>query len=180
VGARAAERGAATILLIVGSLLLASAAAGYLAALPDLTAAEGGELAGDATLWVMFVVVPQVVGGLLALLVAWLLWAGRPGGRVLALVWVAVGAMASAMTYVATGNALGAVRMIVVEAATGWWVSWPQLAITTADGSTYYARIDAATFWIPVAVAVATLAVLALVIAAAIAQARNERLALPE
>jgi hypothetical protein len=163
------DRAAAAILAFVGVGLLGGAAATFAIAAPFLLGAEGEHIAGDATPWVMIVSLPQAIGALLTLLAAWLLWNGRPGGATLALVWVGLAGLATGMTYVATGNILSAVRMIVVESAHGWSVDWPTLAIATPDQGTYYSRLDDVTFWLPAFVALGALIVAGLLLTGSIA-----------
>jgi hypothetical protein len=162
------DRAAAVIFAIVGVALLSSAAVTLAHALPAILGAEGEHIAGDAGLFVMVVAVPQAVGGLIALLGARLLWHGSPGGVALALLWVSLAGLASAITFIATGNILSAVRMILVESG-GWSVSWPGLEIYPASGGTWYSQLDDVTFWIPAVAAVGAVLVACLLLAGWIA-----------
>jgi hypothetical protein len=139
--------------------------------LPDLLGAEGEHMAGDAALYAMLVVVPLAIGGLVALLAARLLWRTNPVGVALALAWVAIAGLCCAIAYIATGNFLSAVRMIVVEAA-GWSVGWPELRLYTDEG-TYYSRLDDVTFWLPLVAAVAVVVVSCLLLAGRLAVGRT-------
>ena len=58
------------------------------------TLAEGGHLAGDTWWMVISLGIPVVIGGLLALPPAWLLWHGRRGGGTFALLWIMSAALA--------------------------------------------------------------------------------------
>ncbi len=167
------SRAAAVILFVVGGGLLATAAGGVVLALAEMPNLEGDDVAGHLELFALAVLVPLLVGGWLAMLAAWLLWGRRRGGVPLALTWVALGAIVSFVTWAATGNVLSAVRMIVVESAQGWLVSWPHLAIVTRAQGTYYSRVDDPTFWLPGVVVLATVAVGGLLIAGSIVSARR-------
>jgi hypothetical protein len=172
---RRTDRAAAVVLALGGVALLASAALTFAQVLPAILGAEGEHMAGDATLWVMLVSLPMTVGGLIALLGAGLLWRGSSGGVTLALLWVAVSGLACAITFIATGNILSAVRMILVESG-GWSVSWPELEIYPASGGTWYSALDDVTFWIPGIVAVGAFLVASFLLAGWIAgRARGAR-----
>jgi hypothetical protein len=138
--------------------LLGAAAVVLVRVLPDLLGAEGEPMAGDTGWYAMLVVVPQAVGGLIALLGARLLWRGNSGGVPLALLWVSLAGLASAITFVATGNIRSAVRMILVESA-GWLIFWPELHIYPDANSIYYSQLTDVTFWTPGIVAVGALKV---------------------
>ena len=128
-----------------------------------------------AGLFVMVVVVPQAVGGLISLLGTRLVWRGSSGGVALALLWVSLAGLACAITFIATGNILSAVRMILVESG-GWSVFWPELQIYPASGGTWFSRLDDVTFWIPGIVAVGAFLVAAFLLAGWIAdRARDAR-----
>ena len=172
---RRLDRAAAAVLALGGVALLLSAALEVARALPAILGAEGEHMAGDATFWVILVVVPQALGGLIAVLGARRLWRGSPGGVTLAFLWVSLAGLASAITFVATGNVLSAVRMILVETG-GWSVSWPGLQIYPASGGMYYSQLDDARFWIPGIVTVAAILVASFLVVGWIAgRAGDER-----
>jgi hypothetical protein len=158
------DRAAAIVLALGGVALLSSAALTFARALPAVLGAEGEYMAALATAGVMLIGLPMTVGGLIALLGARLLWRGSSGGVALALLWVAVMGWACAITFIATGNILSAVRMILVESG-GWSLSWPGLQIYPASGGMWYSGLDDVTFWIPGIVAVGALLVFALLLA---------------
>jgi len=136
-------------------------------------------MAGDAGLYAIVVVVPQAVGGLIALLSARLLWRGTSGGVALALLWVGLAGLAGAITFVATGNILSAVRMVLVESAVGWSVHWPELRISPDAYSTYYSQLADVTFWIPGVVAVGAMMVTCFLLVGHFAAQRRDRRAGP-
>jgi len=162
------DRAAAVVLALGGTALLLSAVLTIVPSLPAIRGAEGEHMAGDATFWVVLVVLPLALGGLIAVLGGRLLWRGSSAGVTLAFVWVSLAAMASAITFIATGNDLSAVRMILVEGG-DWSVSWPELLIDAASGGTYFSRLDDVTFWIPGVVAVTAILVTAFLVAGWIA-----------
>ncbi len=127
----------------------------------------------------MLVVVPQAVGDLIALLSAWLLWHGSSGGVALVLLCVGFAGLAGAITFVATGNILSAVRMILVESAVGWSVQWPELHISPDAYSTYYSQLADVTFRIPEIVAVGAVTVTCFLLVGHFAAQRRDSLARP-
>ena len=143
------HRAAAVTLALAGLLMLGAAAVILIEFLPDILGAQGEMMAGEAGLYVMVVSGPFAVGGLLALLGAWLLWRGSPGGVELGLLWVAGAGLAGAIGVAADGNVLWAVRMIVLESA-DWSVSWPSLEIGTASGGFRICGLNNVTSWVPV------------------------------
>ena len=167
--------GAAAVTLgLAGLLLLGAAAVILVEFLPDIQGAQGEMMAGEAGLYVMVVSGPFAVGGLLALLGAWLLWRGSPGGVELALLWVAGAGLAGAIGVAADGNILWAVRMILVESA-DWSVSWPDLNIVTASGGSRRCGLDNVTSWIPVVAAVGAVMVACFLLAGRVATRRRDR-----
>jgi hypothetical protein len=136
-------------------------------------------MAGDAGLYAMVVVVPPAVVGLIALRSARLLWRGTSGGVALALLWVVLAGLAGAITFVATGNILSAVRMILVKSAVGWSVQWPELHISPDASSTYYSQLADVTLWIPGVVAVGAVTVTCFLLVGHFAAQRRDRLAGP-
>ena len=111
------DRVAAVVLAAVGVLVSGSMAI-YIAANAG-TLAEGGHMAGDLWGIVMAAGLPVVIGGLLALSPAWLLWGGRRGGGTFALLWVVPAALL-AVALVATGSGLSyPFSLIVPSVAVG-------------------------------------------------------------
>lgn len=164
-------RAAAMTLAVVGGLLLGAACALLAQVLPDLPGGGGEHMAGDAALWVIIVVTPVAIDGLLALVASWLLWRGSPGGFGLALLWLALGGLALAITWESYGNIWGVTRMVVVESA-AWSVQWPYL-VTVPDGASYYASLDDVTFWLPGIVAFGVVVVFGCLLGALAARARR-------
>ncbi len=167
------HRAAAVTLGLAGMLLLGSAAVILIEYLPDLLGAQGEHMAGEAGLYMMVVSGPFAVGGLLALLGAWLLWRGSPGGVELALLWVAGAGLAGAIGVAADGNILWAVRMILTESA-AWSVSWPDLNIVTAPGGSRRCGLDNVTSWVPVVAAVGAVMVACFLLAGHLAAQRRD------
>ena len=168
------HRAAAVTLALAGLLMLGAAAAILIEFLPDVQGAQGAMMA----VYVMVVSGPFAVGGLLALLGAWLLWRGSPGGVELALLWIAVAGLAGAVGVAADGNILWAVRMIVIESA-DWSVSWPDLNIVTASGGSRRCGLDNVTSWFPVVAAVGAVMVACFLLAGHLAAQRRDPHARP-
>jgi hypothetical protein len=158
-------------LSVVSGLLLGVAFVLLAQVLPDLLGGGGEHMAGDAALWVIIVVAPVAIDGLLALVASWLLWRGSPVGFGLALLWLALGGLALAITWESYGNIWGVTRMVVVESA-AWSVQWPYL-VTVPDGASYYASLDDVTFWLPGIVAVGVALVTVCLLGALVAGARE-------
>ncbi len=95
------DRVAAVVLAAVGVLVSGSMAI-YIAA-NAATLAQGGHAAGDLWWFVMAAGLPVVIGGLLALPPAWLLWHGRRGGGTFALLWVVPAAVSVAILVATSG-----------------------------------------------------------------------------
>lgn len=163
-------RAAAMTLAVVSGLLLGAACILLAQVLPDLLGGSGEHLAGDAALWVIIVVAPVAIDGLLALVASWFLWRGSPGGVGLALLWLALGGLALAISWESHGNIWGVIRMVVVESA-AWSVQWPYL-VTVPEGVSYYASLNGVTFWLPGIVAVAVVLVTGCLLGALVAGAR--------
>jgi hypothetical protein len=127
----------------------------------------------------IFLGIPVAFGGLITLLLAWLLWRrGVRGARALAVVWVVVGLAASAAA-AGGGTILWAVRSAVLypDAVS---VRWPLLfydpfrespspdgppVVGTAIDQLPFARLDSFHFWLPGIVLVGVLLVAGLVVA---------------
>jgi hypothetical protein len=172
------HRAAAVTLALAGLLLLGAAAVVLKESLPDLQGAQGEMMAGEAGLYAMTVSGPFAVGGLLALLGAWLLWRGSPAGVAVALLWVAGAGLAGAIGVAADGNVLWAVRMIVLESA-DWSVSWPSLEIGTASGGSRICGLNNVTSWVPVVAAVGAVTVACFLLAGREPTQRRDRPARP-
>jgi hypothetical protein len=135
-------------------------------------------MGGDAALFAVLVVVPLAAGGLVALLSAWLLWRGSSGGVALAVLWVALAGLASAITFAADRTALSAIKLVLVESAR-WSVAWPDLELHTVSGGSSYLRLDDVTFLIPGIVAAAAMMVACFLLAGHFATQRRDRHAGP-
>jgi hypothetical protein len=135
-------------------------------------------MAGEAGLYVMTVSGSFAVGGLLALLGAWLLWRGSAAGVAVALLWVAGAGLAGAIGVAADGNVLWAVRMIVLESA-DWSISWPSLEIGTGAGGSRMCGLDNVTSWVPVVAVVGAVMVACPLVAGHLATQRRDRPAGP-
>ena len=165
------DRAAAVILVIVGVALLLSAAATFVHALPAILGAEGGYMAGMATLWVLTISLPMTVGGLIVLPSARKLWRSSPLGGTLALAFVVFAGLVCVFLTTSPGNILHSARVVLLESGT-WSLSWPLLGVQSAsftEGATYYGYLDNVTFWIPGIVAVGALLVTCLLLAGWIA-----------
>lgn len=97
------DRVAAVVLAAVGALVSGSTVVFIAAKAGILAGAEGEHMAGDLWLFVMAAGLPMVIGGLLALPPAWLLWRGRRGGGTLALLWVVPAALLAAALVATSG-----------------------------------------------------------------------------
>ncbi len=152
------DQAASVTLAVVGVLLLVVSLPTLARLLPDLLGAEGEHSAGDATLFVLIVVVPLAFAGLMTLILARGLWRGSRNGIALGLLWVGLAGLACAVVTAGSGNLLSFARAMVLESGR-WSLSWPELGVTGSDGATYYGSLDDPTFWIPGIVAVGALAV---------------------
>jgi hypothetical protein len=101
VARRRLDRVAAVVLAAVGVLVSSSIVVLILAKAGSLL--EGGHVAGDLWWFVMAAGLPILIGGLLALPPAWLLWRGRGGGGTLALLWVGTAAVSAAALVATSG-----------------------------------------------------------------------------
>lgn len=159
--------GVGVLLLLAAILLLADA-------WPALPGGEGEHMRGDATMWLVIVILPVTVAGLLSLVVARLAWLGRQGAPGWAGVWTAVALAVAGGFAMAEGNALSSLRRIVFEGGTATLVG-AELRVTTPDGGSYFGYLDEPTFWVPLMLGVAA-SVLVVVLVAWIAALRRERL----
>lgn len=168
---RRTDRAAAVVLAAISLAMLVFVAIAVAEALPRMRGDEGEHAAGETIFSVVLFLTPVVVGGLATLLVARLLWRGRPMGRPLAVVWVAVVAFACLLMVRANWSALHAASVILFE---GGMVSsrWPVLGVqpaSFADGPYYY-RVDEIWFWMPAILAVGALLVAGLLLAGRFAE----------
>lgn len=168
------DQAASLTLSAVGFSLLVVSLPTLARLLPDLLGAEGEHMAGDATLFVLIVVVPLAFAGLITLLVARLVWRGSRNGVALGLLWVGLAWLACAAATAGSGNLLSFARAMVLESGS-WSLSWPELGVTGSDGATYYGSLDDPTFWIPGIVAVGALAVACFLLGALLRDERGPR-----
>jgi hypothetical protein len=165
-------RAAALLLAGVGGLLLVAAELWLVMLLPVLLGSEGGHMAGDAVFFLVIAVVPLAALGVLVVLSGWRLLRGSGAGVALAVFWTVVGTIASGLLSGLQGSILSAARRIVVDSA-HWDLSGRVLAITSRDGADDYWYLDDIAFWIPGIVAVATAAMVVLLLGAFVSQRRQ-------
>ena len=163
---RRTDRAAAVVLAAIGVALMVLVVIAVAGALPRMRGDEGEHAAGETVVAVVLFLTPVVIGGLVTLRLARLLWRGRPMGRPLAVVWAAVVGFACLLMVRANWSALHAASVILFE---GGMVSsrWPVLGVqpaSFADGPYYY-RVDDMSFWMPAILAVAVLVVAGLLLA---------------
>jgi len=171
-----ADRAAAAVLAVAGVALLATTLVTFAQALPTILGAEGEYMAGMAKLWVVVILLPMIVGGLLTLLSALMLWRSSPLGETVGLVWVALGGFVCVFLTTSPGNILYAARVVLLESGT-WSLEGPMLGVQAAsftEGATYYGYLDEVTFWISGVVAVGVILVASFLLAGRIAGAARE------
>jgi hypothetical protein len=155
---RRTDRAAAVVLAAIGLALLVFVAIGIAGALPRMRGDEGEHAAGETVVAVVLFLSPVVLGGLATLLVARLLWRGRPMGRPLAVGWTAVVGFACVLMAAANGSVLHAARVVLFEAGLVSF-RWPVLGVQPAsfEDGPYYYRVDEIWFWMPAIMAVEAL-----------------------
>ena len=171
-----ADRAAAAVLAVAGVALLATTLVTFAQALPTILGAEGEYMAGMAKLWVVVILLPMTVGGLLTLLSALMLWRSSPPGETVALVWVALAGFVCVFLTTSPGNILYAARVVLLESGT-WSLEGPMLGVQAAsftEGATYYGYLDEVTFWIPGVVAVGVILIASFLLAGRIAGGARE------
>ncbi len=172
------ERAAAAILAVVGVSVVGWIAIAVVEQLPAI-ASDNPRQRDGALFGLIFLGIPVVVGGLLTLLVAWLLWRGHTRARALALVWIATAGLASWILTSSFGTVLWAVRTMVLH-PDALSVRWPYLYYDptyespSPDGFPVvgrpidqlpFASLDSVNFWVPGIVALGVLAVAGLLLA---------------
>jgi hypothetical protein len=180
------DRAAAAILAVVGVFAVGRIAMAAVDALPAITS-DNPHQRDDALFGLLLIGIPIAVGGLLTLLLAWRLWHAQPSARGLALVWVVVAGLASAVTF-SFGTILWAVRVMVLY-PNAVSVGWPYLYYNpfyespapygspVIGGDQLAVRLDTVDFWLPGIVVVGVLAVAGLLVASWITgRARRARI----
>ena len=176
---RRMDRAAAVVLAVTGVVVLVfvavvSVATLAYAASPRMPGDEGEHAVGETVLAVVFFLSPVVVGGLIALLAARMLWRDRRMGRPVAVVWVAVVGLACVLLAMVSGNVLHAARVVVFEAGMTSF-RWPVLGVQPAnftDGPYYY-HLDDFVFWMPGIGVVVALLLACLLLAGWVAERRQ-------
>jgi hypothetical protein len=146
------------VLLVVAAVVLLADA------WPDLTGAGGEHIQGDATLWLVIVILPVTIAGLLSVVIARQLWLDRPGAATELIAWIVVALMVSGGFATAEGNALSSLRRILFEGGVASF-DGAALNVVTRDGVGYFGYLDDPTFWLPALLLLAAIALAALLAA---------------